>query len=591
MKFDSEFMKKIVFLLHIFLSIFLYGKDTSSTLKLDYHSKYKNSTFPYPKQNTTKVKDSIRTRILVEEALKKAKGSGSIVEISNAYYKLASLSEEKESLLYADSIIAISKDIKDYDYPAKAYLFKARVYGAKSRYQKAMDELIKANQYANENKNIDQQYQTKYFIAVLRGNLGDDKEALKLLQSITNYYSEKFKGNKKQYQAHYIRSLYALGDSYNANKEYDQAYITNKKAIELSLKFRDSTLYGGILLSSGMTHFHKKEYASSIDSINKLKKISLNRKESDGTVIRADLMLGRNYFEQGNIDKALYHFNIADSTAFRKKNFFPSIRSMYETLIKYNKDQQNVEKQLFYIDRLLKLDSILDKDFKYLYQQIDKKYYTPNLILEKQIIIDSLEKQKKNTIFIVVALSLISALLLLFLFQNIKKKKTYRKRFVELLEKTGNDKITEKAVSSEKSNSTMAKQLSNHDDIGISQVIINDILKNLALFEENHHFIESNITVSILAKQFKTNSKYLSKVINIHKKKSFSNYINDLRIDYIVEKLKTDAMFRRYTIKAIAKEVGFNTSEAFSKSFFKSTGIYPSFFLKELEKVAEDHKL
>ena len=40
-----------------------------------------------------------------------------------------------------------------------------------------------------------------------------------------------------------------------------------------------------------------------------------------------------------------------------------------------------------------------------------------------------------------------------------------------------------------------------------------------------------------------------------------------------------------YIIKAIAKEIGFNTSEAFSKSFYKNTGIYPSFFLKELDKV------
>ena len=63
-----------------------------------------------------------------------------------------------------------------------------------------------------------------------------------------------------------------------------------------------------------------------------------------------------------------------------------------------------------------------------------------------------------------------------------------------------------------------------------------------------------------------------------------------MRIDFVIEKLKTDEVFRRYTIKAIAMEVGFNTAEAFSKSFFKSTGIYPSFFLKELEKVVVDEK-
>jgi len=39
-----------------------------------------------------------------------------------------------------------------------------------------------------------------------------------------------------------------------------------------------------------------------------------------------------------------------------------------------------------------------------------------------------------------------------------------------------------------------------------------------------------------------------------------------------------------YTIKALASESGFNTTEAFSKSFYKKTGIYPSYFIKELKK-------
>ena len=35
---------------------------------------------------------------------------------------------------------------------------------------------------------------------------------------------------------------------------------------------------------------------------------------------------------------------------------------------------------------------------------------------------------------------------------------------------------------------------------------------------------------------------------------------------------------------AIAQEVGFNNSESFSKAFYKKTGIYPSYFIKQLEK-------
>ncbi|WP_159025502.1 AraC family transcriptional regulator [Aquimarina sp. Aq78] len=43
-------------------------------------------------------------------------------------------------------------------------------------------------------------------------------------------------------------------------------------------------------------------------------------------------------------------------------------------------------------------------------------------------------------------------------------------------------------------------------------------------------------------------------------------------------------LYRKYTVQAIAQEIGFNNSEAFSKAFYKKTGIYPSYFIKKLEK-------
>jgi AraC-like DNA-binding protein len=65
--------------------------------------------------------------------------------------------------------------------------------------------------------------------------------------------------------------------------------------------------------------------------------------------------------------------------------------------------------------------------------------------------------------------------------------------------------------------------------------------------------------------------------------KNFSHYINDLRIDFAIEELKENSTFRKYTIKAIANECGFKSAESFSKSFYKTYGIYPSFYLKQLQ--------
>ncbi len=87
-----------------------------------------------------------------------------------------------------------------------------------------------------------------------------------------------------------------------------------------------------------------------------------------------------------------------------------------------------------------------------------------------------------------------------------------------------------------------------------------------------------------MAKSFGTNSTYLSKVINLKKDKNFSQYINDLRIDYTIHLLKENPRIRKYTIKAIASECGFKSAESFSKGFYKKYGIYPSYYLKQLDE-------
>ena len=92
-------------------------------------------------------------------------------------------------------------------------------------------------------------------------------------------------------------------------------------------------------------------------------------------------------------------------------------------------------------------------------------------------------------------------------------------------------------------------------------------------------------TLNTLAKEFNTNSSYLSSIINSTKDANFSSYLNNLRIDYAIDKLKKDKKFRIYTIKAIAEEVGFNTSQSFTNAFYKKTRLYPSFFIAKIKKM------
>ncbi len=108
------------------------------------------------------------------------------------------------------------------------------------------------------------------------------------------------------------------------------------------------------------------------------------------------------------------------------------------------------------------------------------------------------------------------------------------------------------------------------------------ILFSLNKFEEDQEFLRAGLNLSSVATILDTNSKYLSKTINDYKKKTFTQYINDLRIEYLLKTLKKDSVLINYSIKAIALEIGFNTPNAFSRAFYKKTGLYPSEYIKSL---------
>ena len=86
----------------------------------------------------------------------------------------------------------------------------------------------------------------------------------------------------------------------------------------------------------------------------------------------------------------------------------------------------------------------------------------------------------------------------------------------------------------------------------------------------------------MLATEFKTNSNYLSKVINEIKGTTFTQYTNMLRIEYILEKLETDKKFSQYTIQALSEFSGYNSVQTFTRAFTYQTKMKPSDFLKEL---------
>ncbi|TPN84531.1 hypothetical protein [Aquimarina algicola] len=84
----------------------------------------------------------------------------------------------------------------------------------------------------------------------------------------------------------------------------------------------------------------------------------------------------------------------------------------------------------------------------------------------------------------------------------------------------------------DKSNKTLKNDYSPFE---ISDKIVINILNKLKKFEDNEEYLKRKITTITLAKKFNTNTKYLSRIVNTYKQKTFTEYINELRINYVLK--------------------------------------------------------
>lgn len=149
---------------------------------------------------------------------------------------------------------------------------------------------------------------------------------------------------------------------------------------------------------------------------------------------------------------------------------------------------------------------------------------------------------------------------------------------------------TNELVADEPSINESSPEISNEKNINIPHHISKSILLKLNKFEKSQKFIKKDISLSSLANDLNTNTRYLSEIIKQYKKKSYNNYINGLRIDYIKNKLIENPIYREYKISYLAEECGFSSREVFAVTFKKENGVTPSFFINNLNNnLIEDY--
>jgi len=96
-------------------------------------------------------------------------------------------------------------------------------------------------------------------------------------------------------------------------------------------------------------------------------------------------------------------------------------------------------------------------------------------------------------------------------------------------------------------------------------------------------YLDVNISLNDIASTFAITAGYLSKLINTHTEKNFSDYINQQRIN-VAKKMIENPQFNHYKIESIGLESGFKSKSNFYSAFKKFTGQTPAQYRKEKKK-------
>ncbi|NAS29431.1 helix-turn-helix domain-containing protein [Flavobacteriaceae bacterium R38] len=500
--------------------------------------------------------------------LKKAKKRNDNLRAVEGYFYLSEINTKdfNNSLKYLDSALLYNRNNKSVFTP-NIYNRKGALLHIKGDYKLALEYYLKAK------KNINS-YNNQNFINSVEHNIGLERLRIKDFKNASivfkNGYQYLVKNNlKTKHINDYLNFLHSLSISYFHDKKLDSAFYYNQLHIKEAKTYNKLSQYHTSRIIEAYINYEKENYQQTIDSISKYLPQVKGTVDSINLAI-SNLYLGKSLKEVNNWKAALKQFKKIDTIIQNTQKYAWELKENYELLYNYYKNKNDLKNQLLYIEKQLHFDSILDSNGDILKNSISNQYDIPKLVSKKEILITKLkekDRKKSQAIYLTIICTVLLVLITFFFFK--RREANYKKRFEILLQEK---KIPHKPLRALKK------------ELKIPKDIVSDILNKITVFEEQKGFLDGSITLDSLAKKIETNSNYLSKVINFHMNKNFSAYLSNLRINYIVEALKEQPKLRKYTIKAIAFEVGFNNVKSFTDAFYKQTKIHPSYYIRELKK-------
>ncbi|GAA4274895.1 helix-turn-helix domain-containing protein [Aquimarina gracilis] len=500
-----------------------------------------------------------------------------------AYIKQASIYYGEEdyeaSMSYFDQAEEIAKEIRHDSLLSVIYTRKGHIHLRDGKNKNALTAYTKALDIAEltEYKELEITANSGLIVILRRMNRLD--KALKIA-----HRSLKLIPHTKFYKKEGHASIVILASEVHLDQEqYDSTLHYIEKGLEISKELGYQEAILDLYIKKGMVYYYQKKYDKSLSFLVQAKDI-LSQKEIENKsfpLINTSYFIASCYYQQGYYDLAI-SILLDSINRFEKNDLFkpPAIRSHLLLANCYN-EKKEYEKANQWRSTYVKLNESYQNDKD---QTVDIIHERETKKLQKEIThirADQIkDKQAKNQIFWILLLT--TTALICFVFMYFKRQRSNRTLFNKLIQEINDlESISQGAINKEES----------RKEIIIDDQKVQEIIKGLEKLEIQEYFLKSECNLRSMAKKLKTNATYLSKIINIHKEKNFTDYINELRIEYVIKRLKDDNKFRSFSIQSIAKEIGYKSSYSLVKHFKAKTGINPSFYIKSLDKQHVDSKI
>jgi len=510
-------------------------------------------------------KDTIKQSLYLKSFLAKSITEKNWEENVNAYKNYLHHSPENLKLPYADSMIYIAKQSKDDALIGSAYLSKGIVYYFRKKHNYALDNYLLANNYISKTSDKYLIYKLKYNMAQIKYFLEFYEEAISLFRECITYFKE---NNDRAY----LSSLHSLGLCYNRVGNYGLCSETNEKGLLEGKRLANDEMREYFILSEGVNQYFRSNYNGAINKIKYALPVIQKHKDFANETVGV-FYIGKSYWDLKNPKMAIAYFKKVDAIFDKKGYIRHDLRNNYELLISYFKSKNDPQQQLYYVEKLLKADSVLTSTYKYVSGRVYKDYDTKELLLQKKRLEHVLRIRRYNDFFFTALIIFLFLTIFFLIYREVKNRKIYRQRFDELMKRT--DPATK----------VDSRNITNRIE-DMNQETVATVLKQLETFEKDKIFLKQDWTLAKLAAAFGTNTRYISKIIATYRDKKFGKYINDLKIDYLISLLKENKKVQKYSNKALAQEAGFSSTERFSKAFFSKAGMPTSYFIEELQKIS-----